>query len=107
MPGLLGDLDGVLAAERDYLENSPRDVYASIDARLALAVALARAGDAERALNHLEAIRDLLGPHFYLRLSIHPGLDAIRAHPRYLALKAAYERTVTEPTTGSQAASMR
>jgi TolB-like protein len=94
LPGLLGDLDGVLAAERDYVENSPRDVYASIDARLALAVALARAGDAERALNHLEAIRDLLGPHTYLRYSIHPGLDSIREHPRYLSLKAAYERSL-------------
>jgi TolB-like protein len=96
LPGLLSDLDGVLAAERDYLENAPRDVYASFDARLALAVALARAGDPERALNHLEGIRDLLGPQFYLRVSIHPGLDAIREHPRYLGLKSAYERSVAE-----------
>ncbi len=51
-------------------------------------------------LQALEAIRDLLGPHFYLRLSIHPGLDAIRMHPRYLALKAAYERTVAQPGAG-------
>jgi hypothetical protein len=53
LPGLLGDLDGVLAAERDYLENAPRDVYASFDIRLQLAVALTRAGDSERALDHL------------------------------------------------------
>ena len=99
LPGLLGDLDGVLAAERDYLENAPRDIWASIDIRPALAVALARAGDADRALDHLEAISDLLGPVFYLRIAIHPGLDSIRAHPRYLALKAAYERFAGEPGT--------
>jgi TolB-like protein/Flp pilus assembly protein TadD len=92
LPGLLGDLDGVLAAERDYVENAPRDIWASIDIRFGLAIALARAGDADRALNHLEAIGDLLGPGFYLRISIHPGLDTIRDHPRYLTLQAAYER---------------
>ncbi len=96
LPGLLGDLDGVIAAERDYLENAPRDVYASAEVRLALAAALARAGDAERALGHLEAIAELLGPAHYLRFSIDPGLDTIRAHPRYLGLKAAYERSVAE-----------
>ena len=97
LPGLLGDLDGVLTAERDYLENAPQDVYASVDVRLALAVALARASDAERALGHLEDLTELLGPAFYLRFSIDPGLDTIREHPRYLALKAAYERTITRP----------
>jgi len=96
LPGLLGDLDGVLAAERDYVENSPRDVYASDDVRLNLAVAFARAGDAERALDHLEAVSELVGPAFYLRFSIHPGLDTIREHPRYLGLRAAYERSVGE-----------
>jgi hypothetical protein len=96
LPGLLGDLEGVLAAERDYFENAPRDVFAAIDVRLALAVALARAGDGERALNHLEAITELAGPSSYLRFSIHPGLDTIRAHPRYLALKAGYEHAVSE-----------
>jgi len=96
LPGLLGDLDGVLAAERDYLENAPRDVYASMDIRLNLAVALARAGDPERALDHIEAITGVIGPVYYLRVSIHPGLDTIREHPRYLALKAAYERMASE-----------
>jgi TolB-like protein len=96
LPGLLGDLEGVLAAERDYVENSPRDVYASIDIRLNLAVAFARSGDAERALDHLEAVSELVGPAFYLRFSIDPGLDTIREHPRYLGLRAAYERSVGE-----------
>jgi TolB-like protein len=96
LPGLLGDLDGVLAAERDYIEHAPRDIWLENDVRLSLAVALARAGDGERALDHLEAVGALLGPVSYLRLSIHPGLDAIRAHPRYLALKAAYERFAAE-----------
>jgi hypothetical protein len=32
-------------------------------------------------------------------LTIHPGLDALRGEPRYLALKAAYERWVDEQTS--------
>jgi TolB-like protein/thioredoxin-like negative regulator of GroEL len=92
LPGLLGDLDGVLAAERDYLENAPRDVWASADIRIALAIALARAGDVERSLEHLEAISELLGPSVYPLISINPRLDTLRTHPRYLQLKADYER---------------
>jgi TolB-like protein len=96
LPGLLGDLEGVRAAEQDYLENSPRDVYASIDIRRELAVAFARAGDPERALDHLEAVAGLSGPNAWLRFSIEPGLDALHGHPRWRALEANYERWAAE-----------
>jgi TolB-like protein len=96
LPGLLGDLAGVRAAEQDYLENAPRDVYASIDIRRELAIAFARAGDPERALDHLEAIVAVTGPVSYLRFSIQPGLDSLHAQPRWLALKAGYERWAAE-----------
>jgi TolB-like protein len=96
LPGLLGDLEGVRAAEQDYLENAPRDVYASIDIRRELAVAFARAGDPERALDHLEAVAGLSGPNAWLRFSIEPGLDALHGHPRWRALKASYERWAAE-----------
>jgi len=91
LPGMLGDLDGVRAAERDYLDNAPRDAWAARDLQFSLAIAFARAGDPERALHYLEAIAAAFGPASYLRFSIQPGLDAMRAHPRYLALKTAYE----------------
>ncbi len=90
LPGMLGDLDGVRAAERSYLA-TPRDAWAARDIQLSLAIAFARSGDPERAMHYLENIAATFGPASYLRFSIHPGLDAVREHPRYLALKAAYE----------------
>ncbi len=42
-------------------------------------------------MHYLETIAATFGPASYLRFSIHPGLDAVRERPRYLALKAAYE----------------
>jgi TolB-like protein len=96
LPGLLGDLEGVRAAEQDYLDNAPRDVYASIDIRRELAVAFARAGDPERALDHLEGVVAVAGPVSYLRFSIQPGLDSLHAQPHWLALKAGYERWAAE-----------
>jgi TolB-like protein len=95
LPGLLGDLEGVRAAEQDYLD-APRDVYASLDIRRELAVAFARAGDPERALDHLEAVAGLSGPNAWLRFSIEPGLDALHGHPRWRALEANYERWAAE-----------
>ncbi len=96
LPGLLGDLGAVHAAERDYLDNAPRDVWASWDIRLALAIALNRAGDAERALTHLEAIVAVFGPSGYLRMSIQPALESLHAEPRWVALRQGYERWAAE-----------
>jgi TolB-like protein/cytochrome c-type biogenesis protein CcmH/NrfG len=92
LPGLLGDLDGVRAAEQDYLENSPRDVWGGIEVRFDLAIAFARAGDPQRALDHLEAIVAITGPASYLHFSIHPGLDSLHGQPRWIALQGSYER---------------
>ena len=91
LPGLLGDLDGVKAAERDYLDNAPADAWAESDIHLALAIAFARAGDADRALDYLEGMVASFGPATYLRLSINPGLDSLRELPRYQALRLGYE----------------
>jgi tetratricopeptide (TPR) repeat protein len=96
LPGLLGDLEGVRAAEKDYLQNAPRDVLASADIRRALAVAFAQAGDPESALGHLEAVADITGPSGWLRFSIEPGLDSLHRHPRWLAMKADYQRWAAE-----------
>ena len=94
LPGMLGDLDGVRAAEKDWVSNAVRDAWAESGVRIALAVAFARAGDAEHALDHLDEITSLIGPVSYLDFSNSPGLDSLRQHPRYLALKAAHQRWV-------------
>lgn len=91
VPGMLSDLAGVKAAERDYLANAPRDEFAKREIYTALAVAFLRAGDPDRAMHYLEETEKLFGPAFYLRISIDPAFDALRDHPMYKALKARYE----------------
>jgi hypothetical protein len=83
----------VRAAERDYLDNAPRDAWATRDVHLALAIAFARAGDPERALHYLEAIAARFGPASWLRFSIQPGLETLYAHPRWQALETAHRTT--------------
>ena len=96
LPGLMGDLEGVRAAEADYLRNAPRDVWGSRGVKRSLAVAFARAGDPERALDYLEDLAAIFGPHACIRFSNAPGLDSIREQPRYLALQARYQKWLGE-----------
>ncbi|TXI76731.1 MAG: tetratricopeptide repeat protein [Dokdonella sp.] len=96
LPGLMGDLAGVRAAEKDYFENAPKDAWADASRRLALAIAFARAGDSARALHHLDAVMQMVGPFGYASISILPGLDSLREEPRFVAMKAAYERWKAE-----------
>ncbi|MBK8286941.1 MAG: tetratricopeptide repeat protein [Ahniella sp.] len=86
LPGMLADLEGVRAAERDYRENTPRDVWAEGGVRASLAVAYARAGDQEAALDHLEALTRMFGPVTFTSIGISPGLASLHQHPRFLAL---------------------
>ena len=96
LPGLMADLAGVRAAENDYLENAPKDAWADSSRRAALAVAFARAGDAERALHHLDVVVQMVGPFAYASLSVMPGFDSLREEPRFKAMKTAYERWKAE-----------
>jgi TolB-like protein/Tfp pilus assembly protein PilF len=91
LPGMLGDLEGVRAAEADFLKNAPRDVWGSRGIMLALAIAFARAGDPERSIDYLEKLAGLFGPHLYPWMSVKPGLDAARKQPRFLALETRYK----------------
>jgi TolB-like protein/Tfp pilus assembly protein PilF len=91
LPGLLGDLQGVRAAEADFLQNARRDVWGSRSPHLSLAKAFARAGDPDRALHYLGLLIETFGPHKYLWFAPEPGLDSLRTHPRFLALQAGYE----------------
>lgn len=91
LPGMLGDLEGVRATEADYLKNAPRDVWGSRRTLLLLATAFARAGDPERAMHYLENLVGIFGPQSYLWISVVPGLDSVRDHPRYRALERGYQ----------------
>lgn len=92
LPGMLGDLEGVLAAEQDWVEQAPRDVWSEGGVRQALAVAYVRAGDAERALDHLERVMALFGPVAFMSMANSPALDPLHLHPRYLAMAEAHRR---------------
>jgi len=91
LPGMLGDLEGVRAAERDFLENAPKDAWAEGSVRLSLAIAFARAGDPERALHHLEYLVTNFGVASFAGMGTAPGLASLRDQPRYRALLSAYE----------------
>ncbi len=96
LPGMLGDLQGVRAAEADYLQHARRDVWGARRTHRSLAIAFARADDPERALHYLELLVETFGPHKYAWFAPEPGLDSLRAHPRFLAMKAGYERWASE-----------
>lgn len=81
-----GPLNGTISRTR------PGTSGGGLDVRFDLAIAFARAGDPQRALDHLEAIAAVTGPASYLRASIHSALDSLHDQPRWLALKGRYER---------------
>ena len=91
LPGLMGDLEGVRAAEADFLANAPRDVWGLASILPRLAGAFARAGDPDRAVHYLEQQVEVFGPHRFLLFAIDPDFDSLRDHPRYLALQARYQ----------------
>ncbi len=101
LPGMLGDLAGVRAAEADWTAHAKRDVWAESGIRQSLAVAYARAGDPERALFHLEAIAAQIGPVSFTGFEQSPGLDSLRQHPRYLALAQAHRQWLAKKQTQS------
>ncbi len=92
LPGMLGDLEGVRAAEQDWVESAPRDVWSESGVRNALAVAYVRAGDPERALDHLERVMALFGPVTFNAMANNPALDPLHRHPRYLAMAEAHRQ---------------
>ncbi len=91
VPGLLGDLDGVRAAERDFLAHAPHDQLLRSNLYGQFAFSFLNVGDANRAAYYLGEAAKIDGPSFYLRISVNPIYDALRNHPGYLALKRRYE----------------
>lgn len=101
VPGMLGDLAGVKAAEHDFLTNAPRDELSRPDIFQSLSVAFLRAGDRNRAAYYLEQAEKIFGPSVYPRISIDPAFDPLRDHIRYKALKTRYETWAAERKKGA------
>lgn len=91
IPGLLGDLDSVTALAADYETNAPDDAMVALTQLGDLAEAFARCGKPDRAMDYIDKMRALMGPHIYLLLKLEPGMDSLRKHPRYLAYRADYQ----------------
>jgi len=91
LPGYVGDLDGVRSTIAEFEDSRRPDAWAEIDYLRAYAQALLRAGAPDEALDYVDRMAEIRGPYIYLHLSIDPAFDSVREHPRYLALKAAYE----------------
>lgn len=89
--GLLGDLVGVQAAERDFLTTAPRDEFAKYEIYASLADSFLHAGDHDRAIYYLEEAAKIFGPSYYLRAAIDPSFDALRDHRGYRALERRYQ----------------
>ena len=99
VPGYLRDLEGVRAAVADYEAHPNPDVWSHNRIYYLIAEAFAFAGDAGAAFDYVERIADLFGPSVYLSIVQEPAFDGLRDHPRYLALKDAYDAWAkqTEP----------
>lgn len=91
LPGYVGDIDGVRKGIAELRANQRPDAWAEIDYMTVIARALAQAGDTEAALDYVDLLVEARGPNIYLPISIDPGFDPVRKHPRYLQLKSKYE----------------
>jgi len=85
----------VKALAQDYDKNAPDDAMAALTLLGDIAEAFARCGAPDEAMNYLDKMRDLMGPHIYLLMKFEPGLDDIRTNSRYLVYKANYAAWVT------------
>lgn len=98
IPGLLKDLDAVNALAADYESNAPDDAMIALTQLGDFAEAFARCGEPDRAMDYIDRMRGLMGPHIYLLLKIEPGLDSVRDHPRYIKYRTEYEQWATGRT---------
>jgi TolB-like protein/Tfp pilus assembly protein PilF len=97
LPGLMGDLDGVRAAEADFQSYYRPDAWGEPPIHQAFADAYIRAGDLDAAFAHVDKMVALRGPWIFPRLAVDVAFDPVRNEPRYLALQKSFELWAKSP----------
>lgn len=92
IPGLLRDLEAVRAAAKDFEENADADALSDLELWDVIGIAFLRAGDPETAFDYFDRITRVAGPSHYLAKTIDQEFDGVRNHPRYLKLKADFDK---------------
>ena len=88
---LLGDVEGVRAAIKDYEENTPPDAFDEAIMHYRFARLFAYLGDVDGSFEYLERIERAVGPARFPLVSLDPAFDSIRDDPRYGEMQTAYE----------------
>jgi len=92
IPGLLGDLETVEKVAKAYEVFPQNDALTAIPQLGDIADAFARSGDVDSALDYMDRMVALTGPSLFLVFENEIGLDNVRNHPRYIEMKANFDR---------------
>jgi hypothetical protein len=90
--GLDGDIARLRAADTAMFANPPKDNLWASEEGFVVVLGNALAGEADTAFDLVEQIMDRAGDAQFARVRASPSFDALRTHPRYLALQARYDR---------------
>lgn len=91
VPGLLGDLEAVRAAEVQMLAEDSQGALADFVKYSELADAFAKVGDYPRALDYVDRMQAVIGPHVYLAIRDEAALAPLRDNPRWVKIASDYE----------------
>jgi len=100
IPGLLGDREKVEALAKTYDEMPVEDAMAALTQISDISEAFMNVGDQNRALDYVDRLAKLLGPHVYLIYINEPAYDDLQDQPRFKKLKSEYKAWRKRKKTG-------
>jgi TolB-like protein/Tfp pilus assembly protein PilF len=89
--GLADDRERLRAGVADLLADPPKDKLWAAEEGFVVVLGAAIAGEDAAAFDLLGQVMDRAGPAQFARAAASPAFDALRDHPRYLALQARFE----------------
>jgi len=91
IPGLLKDAAAIDALVDIYEQTESNDAMAALTHLSDIAEAFLRVDKPDRALDYVEKVIALVGPHIYLVYAQDPTFRPILGHPRFKKIKIEYE----------------